>query len=313
MSHLTSLPTRPVHTYSIVARDAATGQIGVAVQSHAFGVGSIVPWAEAGVGAVATQSLPLLDYGPEGLALMRQGKTAGEALAALLAADAERETRQVAMVDAQGNVAVHTGARCIPEAGHLSGAGYGVQANLMVDGTVWPAMRQAYEKAKGDLAERMLAALEAAQRAGGDIRGQQSAALLIVSGERSEKPWEGRLFDLRVEDAVHPLPELRRLVRLRRAYLHTDESDAHLFAGRYDEAAAALHQAVALAPDVVEIHFWGAVSLWRAGNHSEALDHFAAVFAREPIWLEVVPRVAKAGLLPDDPATLKAITEVLTR
>lgn len=304
---------RPVHTYSIVARDPETGQLGVAVQSHAFGVGSIVPWAEAGVGAVATQSLPLLDYGPEGLALMRQGKTAGEALAALLAADGEREVRQVAMVDPQGNVAVHTGARCIPAAGHLTGPAYGVQANLMVDDTVWPAMQRAYEASQGDFAERLLAVLEAAQKAGGDIRGQQSAALLVVSGQRSAKPWEGRLFDLRVDDAPKPLRELRRLVHLRRAYLYTDESDAHLFAGRYAEAAAALDRALALASDNVEIRFWAAVSLWRAGRQTEALDHFAAVFARDPIWLEVVPRVAKAGLLPDDPATLKAITEVLTR
>ena len=191
---------RPVATYSIVARDAATGELGVAVQSHWFSVGSGVPWAEAGVGAVATQSFTDPSYGPMGLALMRIGRTAPEALAALLAADSGREVRQVGMVDARGNVATHTGKMDIPEAGGQTGAGYAVQANLMEKATVWPAMARAYEASTGDLAERMLAALEAAEAEGGDIRGRQSAALVIVRAKGTGRPWVGadRLFDVRV-------------------------------------------------------------------------------------------------------------------
>lgn len=306
--------SRPIHTYSIVARDPKTGALGVAVQSHAFSVGSIVPWAEAGVGVVATQSLAHIDYGPGGLALMRSGKSAQEALDALLQTDDGRELRQVAMVDARGTVAVHTGSRCIPAAGHRTGDQFTVQANLMVDNTVWPAMYDAYTKARGDLAGRMLAALTAAQNSGGDIRGQQSAALVVVSGTRSEdKPWEGRLFDLRVDDHPRPVEELRRLVQLRRAHHFEDESDELLAQGRYEDAVAAMRQALTLAPDVLELRFWSAVTLFRVGREKEALDLFAEVFANEPIWLEVVPRLVPAGLLPDDPAAIKRITEVLTR
>jgi len=210
--------TRPVHTYSIVARDPQTGQLGVAVQSHYFSVGSIVTWAEAGVGAVATQSFVRVDYGPEGLDLMREGKSATETLASLVEADKDKDVRQVAMVDAHGDVSAHTGALCIKGAGHIIGDQFSVQANLMTDETIWPAMDEAYRSAQGDLVDRLVAALQAAQDAGGDIRGQQSAALLVVSGERQEKPFYGRLFDLRVEDHPRPVDELKRLVQLRRAY-----------------------------------------------------------------------------------------------
>jgi uncharacterized Ntn-hydrolase superfamily protein len=175
-------PGRPVHTYSIVARDTLTGELGVAVQSHWYSVGTLVPWAEAGVGAVATQSFVDVSYGPLGLDLMRAGKSAGQALEALLAADSSREVRQVAMIDARGGVAAHTGSRCIERAGHLVGKSYSVQANLMRNSSVWGAMAAAYESSGGDLAERLLAALEAGEAAGGDIRGSQSAAILIVSG-----------------------------------------------------------------------------------------------------------------------------------
>ena len=177
------------HTYSIVARDSATGELGVAVQSHYFSVGPIVPWAEAGVGAVATQSLVLVDYGPKGLDLMRQGLTAPQALDALLKVDSNPDVRQVAMVDARGNVAAHTGPMCIPAAGQHVGNHYSTQANLMSNDKVWPAMAAAYERASGDLAERLLQALEAGERAGGDIRGRQSAAILIVKAQSSGKPW----------------------------------------------------------------------------------------------------------------------------
>src|ERR1043165_2379930 len=195
-----SIPVRPVHTFSIVARDPDTGELGVAVQSHWFSVGSIVPWAEAGVGAVATQSFVDPSYGKLGLDLMRAGKSAPDALKALLAGDEARDVRQVAMIDAQGRVVAHTGAKDIPAAGHIVGKDYSVQANLMLNDKVWPAMSRAFENTKGDLAERMLAALDAAQAAGGDIRGRQSAAIVVVTGKPTGRPWADRIFDLRVDD-----------------------------------------------------------------------------------------------------------------
>lgn len=299
--------TRPIHTYSIVARDPETGEMGVAVQSHAFSVGSAVPWAEAGVGAVATQSLTRIDYGPEGLALMRMGLTASQALADLITNDEGRDVRQVAMVDAEGNAAAFTGARCIAAAGHIIGDGFSVQANLMGDESVWPAMKDAYERAEGDLADRLIAALDAAQRSGGDIRGQQSAALLVVAGERTEKPWEGRLFELRVEDHPRPLEELRRLVRLQRAYRYADRADELIAAQNFDDAMGALARAAVLAPDVVELRFWAAAALFAAGREDEALRIFREVFAKEPVWARLAPRLVPLGLLPDDPAALERI------
>ncbi|HXF50808.1 MAG TPA: DUF1028 domain-containing protein [Dehalococcoidia bacterium] len=307
---MTASPGRtypPVHTYSIVARDPETGQLGVAVQSHYFSVGSIVSWAEAGVGAVATQSVALVDYGPRGLALMREGLSARQALDALLANDPGRDVRQVAMVDARGNVAAHTGSRCIPAAGHVEGDGFSVQANLMVDGSVWPAMKRAFEESRGDLAERLLAALDAGQAAGGDIRGQQSAALLVVSGERSPEPWRGRVFDLRVEDHPEPLVELRRLVRLRRAYRLADESDELLAAGDYATARARLEEALTLAPENDELRFWAALTLFRVGEEAHALPMLREVFARGPQWAELVPRLAPLGLLPESPEAVGRI------
>lgn len=300
-------PLRPVHTYSIVARDPTTGDLGVAVQSHWFSVGSVVPWAEPGVGAVATQSFVEPSYGALGLELMRAGKPAGDALRSLLATDAQREVRQVAMIDARGRVAAHTGSSCISAAGHETGAGFSVQANLMDRPTVWPAMAQAFRSATGDLADRMLAALRAAQKEGGDIRGQQSAALLIVRGQPTGQPWADRLFDLRVEDSRDPLGELARLVQLRRAYRLMDQGDAHVTAGRWDDARKAYGEAAKLAPGVVEMLFWQAVALASAGRRDEALPIFKSVFAREPVWRRLVPRLAAVGQLPKDPDLLKAI------
>src|SRR5678809_1014161 len=209
-----SAQLRPVNTFSIVARDSATGQIGVAVQSHWFSVGSIVPWAEAGVGAVATQSFVDPSYGKLGLDLMRTGKSGPEALRSLLAGDEGREVRQVAMIDAQGRVDDWAGKNDIQAAGHIVGKNFSVQANLMLNDKVWPAMARAFENTKGDLADRMLAALDAAQAAGGDIRGRQSAALIVVTGKPTGLAWKDRLFDLRVDDSSEPLQELRRLVIL---------------------------------------------------------------------------------------------------
>jgi len=302
---------RLAHTFSIVARDPETGRLGVAVQSHWFSVGSVVTWAEAGVGAVATQSLVEVSYGPLGLALMRAGKSAPEALTALLATDEGRDLRQVAMVDAQGQVAVHTGARCIAEAGHEVGDGFSVQANMMATPDVWPAMAAAYREAKGDLAERLLAALEAGQMAGGDIRGQQSAAILVVEGTSTGRLWADTVMDLRVEDHPEPIRELRRLVRLHRAYEHMNRGDERLGDGKVEEALEEYRAAAALAPHIEELPFWHAVTLADIGRLDEALPIFQRVFAANPAWATLVQRLPAAGLLRDDPEMMRRILEAL--
>jgi uncharacterized Ntn-hydrolase superfamily protein len=296
-----SAPPPLAHTYSIVARDPRTGELGAAVQSHYFSVGPVVPWVEAGVGAVCTQSLVLVDYGPNGLDLMRAGRTAQQALDSLLEADAHNQGRQVAMVDAKGNVAAYTGPTCIPEAGHRTGEQYSVQANLMASDKVWPAMAKAYESSTGDLAERLLAALDAAEKEGGDIRGRQSAAIVVVKAQGSGKPWNDRLFDLRVEDSPEPLVELRRLVSLRRAYNLEDAGDNAIAERRPEDALRLYEQAMKLAPDVVELQFWAAVSMYTNGREAEALKLFRQVFAREARWVPLVARLPKAGMFHDDP------------
>ncbi len=300
---------RPVATYSIVARDPETGEMGVAVQSHWFSVGPIVPWAEAGVGAVATQSLVDPAYGPLGLELMRMGRTAPEALRSLLAGDEGRAVRQVAMIDAAGRVATHTGDRCIAAAGHVTDTEnqFSVQANLMLGEEVWPAMAEAYREAPGDLADRMLAALEAAQSVGGDIRGKQSAAIVIVAAQSSGKPWVDRTFDLRIEDHPHPVQELKRLVQLQRAYLHMNAGDAAMEEADFETASREYAAAEKLAPQIVEIPFWHAVTLASSGEVEKSLPIFKRVFAREPIWAELVPRLVDAELLPDDPELIEKI------
>ncbi len=300
----------PVHTYSIVARDPVTGDFGVAVQSHWFSVGGTVPWAEAGVGAVATQSFVEVSYGPKGLALMKEGKSAPEALKILLAADPQRDSRQVAMVDRLGRVAAWTGPKCVDAAGHQTGDGWSVQANLMDQPSVWPAMAAAYEGSRGKpFVERLLLTLEAAEREGGDVRGRQSAAILVVKGKSSGKPWADRVLDLRVEDNPAPLPELRRLCALERAYDLMNAGDEALAAGKVDEARAHYSDAAAMAPQISELPFWQAVTLFTAGRESEALDLFAKVFAADPRWVRVVPRLPKAGLLPANEKKLQSILE----
>lgn len=301
------IPDPLAHTFSIVARDPDTGDLGVAVQSHYFSVGPIVPWAEPGVGAVATQSLVEVSYGPKGLQMMKSGKGAKQTLHDLLADDPNREVRQVAMIDSRGEVAAHTGTRCIPEAGDHVGDHYSVQANLMANDRVWPAMAKAYESTKGDLATRLLAALEAGQQAGGDIRGQQSAAIVIVKGKRSNKPWQDRIMDLRVEDSPHPIAELRRLVRLWRAYRNVDRGDELTTQGKIQEAMEAYAEGARLAPGNDEILFWQAASLWQIGREKEATPLFRKVFARDRRWVELVPRLVPAGLLKDDPASIRRI------
>ena len=294
---------RPVATYSIVARDSLTGQMGVAVQSHWFSVGPIVPFAEAGVGAVATQSFVDPSYGPLGLEMMRAGRTAGEALAGLLASDAGEAVRQVAMVDAAGNVSAHTGRKAIFAAGHRTGAQFSVQANLMDRPTVWDAMAEAYEKSDGDLAGRLLDALDAAQKEGGDIRGKQSAAILVVSAGSTGRPWADRLFDLRVEDHPEPLEELRRLVTLQRAYLKLNEGDEWVTRGDMKRALECYREATGIVPDEAtngEAAFWVGITLAGEGDREGALPWLARAQAQDGRWARLVPRLVASGLLADE-------------
>src|SRR5678816_4428352 len=301
------VPSRPVHTFSIVARDPATGELGVAVQSHWFSVGPIVPWAEAGVGAVATQSFVDPSYGKNGLELMRAGKSAPDTLKELLEKDEGRDVRQVAMIDAQGRVDAWTGKNDIQAAGHIVGTNFSVQANLMLNDRVWPAMAQAFESTKGDLATRLLAALDAAQAAGGDIRGRQSAALIVVTGKPSGLPWKDRTFDLRVDDSTEPLKELRRLVTLQRAYNHMNAGDLAVEKKDNEGALREYGAAEKLVPESAEMIYWHAVALVNMGRVDESLPLFRKVFSMDKNWITLTPRLPKSGLLPDDPKVIEKI------
>lgn len=296
----------PVATYSIVCYDSTTGQFGAAVQSHWFKVADVI-WAEPGVGAVATQSLADLRYGPLGLHMMRVGKSAREALNGILASDDHSQVRQVAMIDAEGTIAAHTGSRCIAEAGHHIGADYSVQANLMANNTVWDAMAEAFETAEGDLADRMMAALEAAQAEGGDIRGKQSAAMIVVRAEPSGTSFGDKLVDIRVDDSPEPLAELRRLLNISRAYDHMDAGDEAIAEGDYARAEEEYGRAAELAPGNPEIRYWQAVSLVSAGQLQKALPIFKAVFAEDENWKTLTPRLVASDLLPSDTAILHQI------
>ena len=301
----------PAHTYSIVARDPATGDMGVAVQSHFFGVGAWVTWAEPGVGAVATQSFVERSYGPKGLALMAGGMAPADALAQLVAEDPQRDVRQVGYVDASGRAAAHTGAKAIDFAGHFVGDGFTVQANLMGNDKVVPAMKDAYLKTQGDVAERMLAALDAAQAVGGDIRGCQSAAILVVSGKKTDKPWNERKLDLRVEDSPDPLRELRRLVGTARAYDRVNQGDEA--AGKNDFAGALAHYdaAMQMLPQNVEIKYWVGVTLASLGKVDESIPLFRDAFRDDGAWRELLGRMYKPGLMPNTDAGHAAVDRIL--
>jgi uncharacterized Ntn-hydrolase superfamily protein len=273
----------------------------VAVQSHFFGVGSLVSWAEAGVGAVATQSVVEPAYGPRGLALMRDGKSAPAALHQLLADDPQEPVRQVAMIDRGGRVAVHTGGRCIVHAGHAVGEQVSAQANIMERDTVPAAMVRAYSAAAGaGFAERLLAALDAAEAEGGDLRGRQSAALLIVSPRATGNPAEDRPIDLRVEDHPDPVGELRRLVSLSRAYEHADVGDQLAAAGDVEGSLPEYEAAHRSQPDNLELAFWHGVALAASGREEEAAAILRRAFKAHAGWIELLKRLPAAGLFPDD-------------
>jgi len=287
-------------TYSIVARDKKTGELGVAVQSHYFQVGPVVPWALAGVGAVATQSQVNISYGPLGLEMLQAGLTAEQALKALTAGDPHADVRQCAIVDAAGNVAAHTGAKCIPAAGHRLGEAFSCQANLMEKDTVWAAMADAFESTGGQLAERMMGALEAAEVEGGDIRGRQSAAMVVVAGTGTGRPWDDRLLDIRVEDSPEPLLELRRLIRIRRAYAAGSEAERLDEAGDVAAANAKRTEAFELAPDNVELRFWAGLAMATSGDLDAGCDLIREAVRQEPRWLETVRRLAMVDRVSPD-------------
>ena len=293
-------------TYSIVARDPETGEIGGAVQSHWFKVADVI-WIEPGVGAVATQSLVDFTYGPAGLELLRLGRPADKALEGLIASDAAPEVRQVAILSLDGEIAAHTGTKCIDHAGHVIGANYSVQANLMMKSTVPAAMARAFERAEGDLAERLMAALEAAQAEGGDIRGQQSAALFVAGPKNTGRGWADFPFDLRVDDHAEPVKELRRLLQTARAYSAMNEGDLAIEAKDFKRAEEEYGRAAKLAPRNAEVLFWHGVALVNAGRVDEALPLFAKTYSIDKNWRQLPARLVKAELLPDDPEILKQI------
>ena len=304
---------RPVHTYSIVAIDKSTGDMGVAVQSHWFSVGSIVTWAEAGVGVVATQYFVEPSYGPLGLELMKAGKPAADALAGLLRSDPNEAVRQVAFMDHQGRVAAHTGKNCIAAAGHFVGDGFSCQANMMLRDTVWSAMAKAFESTHGELVDRLLAALEAAEAEGGDIRGRQSAAIIVVKAAGSGFWWKDRLYDLRVEDSSAPLPELKRLVRLNKAYNRMNRGDELMTENKVGEAVKEYSAAMEMFPDNAEMIFWPAVTMASTGRVEESLPLFRKVFAMDRNWLTLLARLPAVGQFPKDEALLKRVLEEAPR
>lgn len=285
------------HTYSIVARDAKTGEMAVGVQSHWFSVGSSVSWGEAGVGVVATQSFVNPSFGPRGLALLKEGKNAKQALEMLLSTDEGKGVRQVAILDAKGNVAAHTGEQCIQFAGDKQGVNYSVQANMMLKSTVWDAMAKAFEASEGlPLAERVLAALEAAEKEGGDIRGKQSAALIVVGAKKTDT-WNNYKVNLRVDDSIAPLPELRRLYNVHVAYQHMNAGDVAVENGDMPGALREYGAAEAMFPDNLEMKFWKAVALANNNKLTEALPIFSHVFGRDKNWKTLTERLVPLGFL----------------
>lgn len=299
------------HTFSIVATDPVTGDMAVAVQSHWFSVGTIVSWGKSGVGVVATQSFVNPSYGPEGLLLMEKGVAAPEVLEQLVTKDDGRDFRQVAMLDANGTVDAFTGARCVASAGHFVGEHFSVQANMMLNDRVVPAMAQAFEKHNDlPLAERVLEVLQAAQAAGGDIRGKQSAALIVVGPEKKENPWEDRKVDLRVDDHPEPLAEMERLLTVHRAYEYMNRGDLAVEHGNMALALQEYAAAEALMPENLEMKYWTAVTLAGNGRLEEALPIFRIVFNGDPNWRELTRRLPASGLIDVSDHELQRILEL---
>jgi uncharacterized Ntn-hydrolase superfamily protein len=307
--------TQLFSTYSIVARDASSGAMGVAVQTHQMSVGRVVPWVVTGVGAIATQSLTNISFGPMGLAMLRENMSAENIIASLIAGDANQHRRQLAVVTAKGDAAAHTGTGCIPHAGHHVGEGYTVQANMMTKETVISAMREAYEGTSGDLAGRMIAALQAAQAEDGDIRGMQSAAIKIVPA-KSDHEWE-TLYDLRVDESDTPVADLARLVTMRRAQHIDSEGHQLLHGGDVDGALTKWDKARQHAPDLEEIAYWQAVTLADVNPRPDSVA-IAAQILREHVmpdarwsdWRDLIGRLAEVGLIQREGASEELLSAI---
>ncbi|AVR44650.1 Zn-dependent protease [Christiangramia fulva] len=297
------------HTFSIVARDTITGEMAVGVQSHWFSVGALVPWGRAGVGVVATQSFVNPAYGPEGLNLMAEGIPAGEALSRLVEKDEGRAYRQVAFLDANGGVSAYTGDKCVEYAEDLTGKNFSVQANMMLTDKVVPAMAEAFMRYSDyPLAERVMEVLKAAQKAGGDIRGKQSAALIVVGPEKTSKLWEDKKIDLRVDDHKNPIQELERLLKVERAYEHMNNGDLAVEAGNTQKALEEYGAAEKMFPDNLEMKFWKAVAMANSGMLEEAKTVFQKIFEKDENWKEMLKRLPASGLLNLSPEEIKSIT-----
>jgi uncharacterized Ntn-hydrolase superfamily protein len=299
------------HTFSIVARDKVTGEMAVGVQSHWFSVGTLVSWGKSGVGVVATQSFVNPEFGPDGLELMAEGKKAEETLQLLISEDEGKEFRQVACLDASGNVSAFTGKKCIASASHISGDNYAVQANMMLNDKVVPAMAKAFEENEDlPLEERVLKVLIAAQKAGGDIRGKQSAVLIVVHAEPTEKSWLDKKIDLRVDDHEQPLIELQRLLKVHKAYDHMNRGDFAMETGDMKKAMKEYSEAEQLLPENLEIRYWKAITMANNDQLQEALPILKDIFNTDENWRELTRRLPKSGLLNLPESDLKMIIEL---
>jgi uncharacterized Ntn-hydrolase superfamily protein len=298
------------HTFSIVARDSITGDMAVGVQSHWFSVGSVVSYGKGGTGVVATQSFVDKSYGPNGLRLMSENMSAKDALSTLLAKDSGREVRQVAMIDHNGVVAAHTGSKCIDYASHIVGDNFSVQSNMMLNDKVCPAMAKAFKESYGKpLSERILASLKAGQQAGGDVRGKQSAVILVVSGDPKMPEWNERLVDLRVDDNPAPLVELERLLRLHQAYEHMNNGDLAVEKNNMEQAMDEYNAAMKMFPGNLEMKYWTAITLANNKQVNKAASMLSAVYAKDANWRELTKRLPKVGLLNVSAGEMKALTK----
>lgn len=302
-------PSDPLaHTFSIVARDPDTGEMAVAVQSHWFSVGTVVSWGEAGVGVIATQSFTNKSFGMRGLALLKEGKSPQEALDILLSDDTGKDFRQVAILDKLGRVATHTGKSCIDVAGHTNGENFSVQANMMLNDNVVPAMEKAWKTNHSlPLAERMIEVLKAAQQVGGDIRGKQSAALLVVGPTTSAEPWNDTLIDLRVDDGEEPIQELSRLLKVFRAYEHMNKGDYYVEKNEMQKAMDEYNQAMNMFPDNLEMQYWTAITLANNKDIAKASAMLQPIYKKDPNWRELTRRLPKVGLLQVSEKDLKEL------
>lgn len=286
------------HTYSIVAKDANTGEMAVGVQSHWFSVGTLVSWGKSGVGVVATQSFVNPSYGPKGIELMENGVSAEEALKNLTDKDEGRDFRQAAMLDVNGSVNAFTGEKCIESAGHFVGENFSVQANMMLNDEVIPAMKKAFQDNSNlPLAERIIKVFEAAESVGGDIRGKQSAALIVVGAEKTSNVWEDKKIDLRVDDSSNPIKEIKRLLKVHRAYDHMNKGDLAIEENDMDKALSEYGKAQVLFPENHEMSFWKAIALLNNGKKEAARPILKKVFKENPNWKKLIYRLPKSGLI----------------